>query len=121
MSRSDWRARVEDILESIGNLQSFVEGMTYEEFTGDTKTVRAAAYEVMIIGEAARQIPKSIQSRYTRIPWAEMKGIRNVVVHEYFRVDLQILWQTITRDLPALVPILQEIAEERRSDTEATR
>ncbi|MFW6118906.1 MAG: DUF86 domain-containing protein [Planctomycetota bacterium] len=118
MSRKDWRARVEDILESIANLQGFVEDMTYEEFAADTKTVRAAAYEIMIIGEAAAHVPQEARSRFPRIPWDEMQGIRNIVVHEYFRVDLEILWQTITHDLPPLVPVLKGILQEPGPDAE---
>lgn len=112
MSRSDWRARIEDMLESIGNVQSFVADMTYDQFAGDTKTIRAAAYEIMVIGEAAAHVPDDVRERFPDIPWREMRGIRNVVVHEYFRVDLQILWKTVTQDLPSLVPALREAAAE---------
>ncbi len=109
MSREHWRARVEDILESIANLQSFVEGMSCEEFAADTKTVRAAAYEIMIIGEAAAHVPQQARCRSPQVPWDEMRGIRNIVVHEYFRVDVAILWQTITQNLPPLVPMLESL------------
>ncbi|MFO8007779.1 MAG: DUF86 domain-containing protein [Candidatus Brocadiia bacterium] len=118
MSRDDWQARVEDILESIANLQSFVQGMAYEEFATDTKTVRAAAYEIMIIGEAAAHVPEEARVRFPEVPWDTMRGIRNIVVHEYFRVDLHILWQTITKNLPPLVPVLESILHELRPDAE---
>jgi uncharacterized protein with HEPN domain len=75
----------------------------------------------MVIGEAAKQISEHVQSRFPQIPWAKMKGMRNVVVHEYFRVDLKILWQTITCDLPGLIPTLREIAKEPCSDAERPR
>jgi uncharacterized protein with HEPN domain len=58
---------------------------------------------IEIIGEAANYIPEDIQSRYTDIPWAQMRGIRNLLIHEYFGVDTDIIWQTITDDLPDLL------------------
>lgn len=104
-----WKERLEDILEAINNLQFYVKGMTYQQFSRDKKTVRASTYEIMVIGEAARFIPDEIREKYPTVPWDKMRSIRNVVVHEYFQVDKAILWQTITQNLPPLVPVLQEI------------
>lgn len=112
MSARDWRGRIEDILEAIGNLQEYVEGMTAQEFEADKKTVRAAAYDIGVIGEAARSIPPEVRERWPEVPWPKMQAIRNVVMHEYFRVDVGILWQTIKQDLPPLVPLLRTILEQ---------
>lgn len=109
MSPRDWKRRVEDILEAISNATSYVEGMTCEQFASDKKTIRAATYELGVIGEAVRHIPAEVRDRYVELPWGKMQAIRNVVVHEYFRVDINILWQTIQHDLPALVPFLHEM------------
>ena len=111
MCPRDWRVRLEDILEAISNLQTYISGMTFEEFASDRKTMSAAAYEIGIIGEAARHISDEDRKRYPQVPWAKMQAMRNVVVHEYFRIDAAILWQTITQNLPPLVPVLQEILE----------
>ena len=107
MSRREWKHRVEDIVEAISNARSYVEGMTLEQFAADRKTIRAAAYELGVIGEAVRHIPADVRDRHPALPWGKMQAIRNIVVHEYFRVDTGILWQTIQHDLPALVPLLQ--------------
>ncbi|BAY03103.1 DUF86 domain-containing protein [Anabaena sp. CCAP 1446/1C] len=64
-----------------------------------------------MIGEASRNIPNEIQSRYPLIPWRLMGGMRNVVTQEYFQVDLNRVWETIQNDLPSLVPHLQEVLE----------
>ena len=112
MSRDRWRYRVDDILESIANLQEYVKGMTFEVFAADKRTVRAAAYEIGIIGEAARHVPPEVRRRHPEIPWEQMRQIRNIVVHEYFRLDVGILWQTITENLPPLLPLLQKILEQ---------
>ena len=112
MSDRGWQARIKDMLEAMGNLQAFVQGMTFEDFAADLKTVRAAAFEITTLGEAARYVPRQVRSRHPEVPWDKMQAIRNIVVHEYFRVDVAILWQTITRDLPPLIPVLQAILKE---------
>lgn len=88
--------------------------MAFDEFAADIKTVRAAAYEISIIGEAAARIPDDVRARYPHVPWDKMQAIRNVIVHEYFRLDVGILWQTITQNLPPLAPMLREILEQER-------
>lgn len=84
MCPRDWRVRLEDILEAVHNLQTYIQGMSFEDFAADRKTMSAAAYEIGIIGEAARHVPDEIRERYPQIPWHKMRAIRNVVVHEYF-------------------------------------
>ena len=67
------------------NVIDFTGGMGQEEFLFDTKTIRAVAFEITILGEAARAIPIEVQNRYPQVPWDKMQAIRNVIVHEYFR------------------------------------
>ena len=114
MSPERWTARLEHILVSIANIQSFTEGMAFDAFASDTKTARAVAYEFAVIGEAARNVPAEVQRRYREIPWAEMQGMRNVVIHEYARVNVNVLWDTLTHDLPPLIPLLRDILERER-------
>ncbi len=83
--------------------------MTLEAFRADDKTVDAVVRNLGIIGEAARHVPSDIQERYPHLPWAQMRGMRNVVVHEYSSVSTRIIWQTVTKNLPPLAPMLQEI------------
>lgn len=103
MPPRDSKLRVEDILQAIAEIKSFTEGMTFEDFQADTKTVRAVMCNITIMGEAASSIPPEIQTRYPEMPWAEMRGIRNVIVQDYFQVNLDILWRTLQERLPPLV------------------
>ena len=116
MSPRGWQYRVEDILDAIADAQAYVEGLTLEQFAADRKTVRAAAYELGVIGEATRHIPAEIRELHPRLPWGKMQAIRNIVVHEYFRVDIGILWETLKRDLPPLVLMLREVLESEQED-----
>ncbi len=91
-----------DILESISDIREFVMGMTLDTFTNDRKTVNAVIRSLEVIGEAVNKIPQDIRDRYPETHWQEMIGMRNRLIHEYFGVDLNIVWQTIEEDLKPL-------------------
>ncbi len=87
--------------------------MSFDAFLDDPKTIRAVAYE-FTIGEAARAIPLEIQKQFTDVPWGKMQGIRNVLVHEYFRLDEEILWEASQEDIPPLIAVLEKIIQSNR-------
>ncbi|MGH2457830.1 MAG: HepT-like ribonuclease domain-containing protein [Chloroflexota bacterium] len=111
MRHSEWQRRIQDMLDAIAEIQSFTVGMDPETFRQDRKTAQAVAYNFVILGEAARQIPSDVQARYSHVPWAQIRSMRNVVAHEYRRVDVDIVWQTVQGNLPSLVPVLREVLE----------
>ncbi len=114
MSFRPWQTRIMDILASIHTIQQFTEGMDHLSFVSDPKTIRAVAFELTTMGEAARAIPSEIIHRYADIPWRKMLDIRNIIIHEYFRVDEEILWNTVQDDLPPLIPQLEEILKHNK-------
>jgi uncharacterized protein with HEPN domain len=83
--------------------------MSFDAFLDDPKTIRAVAFEFTTMGEAARAIPEDIQEKYPEIPWGKMQGIRNVLVHEYFRLDEEILWNASQDDIPPLITALEKL------------
>jgi uncharacterized protein with HEPN domain len=109
MPPREWQFRINDILEAIEKVCRYTEGMSYEAFSADEKTVDAVVRNLEIIGEAARHIPEEIHNEFPGLPWAEMRGIRNILIREYFGVSLLILWKTTQNDLPPLVPTLKQI------------
>ena len=109
MSPRAWQARLSDILRCIVNIQSFTSGMIYDDFVNNAITIRAVAFELITMGEAARAVPKTIQEQYSDIPWGKMQDIRNVIVHEYYRMDEEIIWETIRDDLPSLKGQIEQI------------
>jgi uncharacterized protein with HEPN domain len=109
VSPRDWRDRVRDILDAIAEIRQFTRGMDYETFKGDDKSIRAVEMNFIIIGEAANQIPEEIEEKYTMIPWSLMRAMRNRIVHVYFKVDEKLMWDTIQKDLPPLVPELEKL------------
>lgn len=102
MSPRDWIFRLEDIAEAMAAISSYIAGMTYDEWLSDKKTVDAVIRNLEIIGEAAANTPDEVQKQYPEIPWNKMKTMRNFLIHEYFGVDLEIVWKTLIEDLPAL-------------------
>ncbi|HYA41817.1 MAG TPA: DUF86 domain-containing protein [Syntrophobacteraceae bacterium] len=112
MSNRDWKFRIEDIVEAIDDIGRLVKSLTYEDFCTNTTIVKAILYDMAVIGEAARRVPSYIRGLYPEIPWREMGDLRNVVIHEYFGVDLQIVWETIQDDLLPLAPLLMKIVTE---------
>jgi len=98
----NWTIRVEDILACIEKIKAYTHGMTYEQFFVDGKTVDAVIRNLEIIGEAAGYVPLEIQEKYPELAWLEMRGMRNIMAHEYFGVSLPIIWRAIEFDLTPL-------------------
>ncbi|MFN7989477.1 MAG: DUF86 domain-containing protein [Thermoanaerobaculia bacterium] len=94
--------RVRDILDATRAIRAFVEGMDEASFRSDRRTLDAVLRNLTVIGEAARNVPEEFRARFPEVPWLEMSDMRNVVVHEYFGVDVGILWQTATKDVAVL-------------------
>jgi len=109
-----WQFRIEDILEALNKIARYVAGMDYEAFRADGKTVDAVERNLEIIGEATANLPEALLARYPQVPWHRMRGLRNILIHEYFGVDLGIIWQTLQEDLPPLRAQLQRILDEAR-------
>jgi uncharacterized protein with HEPN domain len=109
MPPREWKLRVGDILDSIAAIEEYVRGMDYEAFRQDRKTIDAVVRRFTVIGEAAANIPSAITDQYPQVPWRQMRDMRNVVVHAYFGVNTEVLWDTVRNDLPPLVPALKEI------------
>ena len=113
MSPRDWKFRLEDINEALGLIEEYVKGIEYSSWTEDRKTIDAVIRNLEIIGEAANHIPDAIQEKNRDIPWLQMKGMRNVLIHEYFGVDTDVLWRTVNQDLPLLKAQIQRLISER--------
>lgn len=100
---------IEDIIEAMGNASEFIRGMEYEDFEKDVKTVYAVVRALEIIGEAVKKIPDEVKNKYPQIPWRDVAGMRDKLIHEYFGVDVEILWKTAKDDIPPLKQVIQNM------------
>jgi uncharacterized protein len=97
-----WRIRAKDIMEAAQRAQAYVEDLTFEQFRADSRSIDAVSYAMLVIGEAANAIPEHVIASSPDIPWADVRGMRNRIAHDYFGVDLMVLWHTVNEDLPEL-------------------
>ncbi len=103
------KAFLADILEAARRAASYTDGLSFEEFLQDTKTQDAAVRNLEIIGEAVKQIPGDVRARAPQIPWTSIAGMRDKLIHHYFGVNLDIVWDVIRSDLPTLVESVKNL------------
>jgi uncharacterized protein with HEPN domain len=104
-----------DILDSIEKIENFVEGFDFEEFSKDPKTIYAVIRALEIIGEATKKLPNSLKVEHPEVPWRDMAGLRDKVAHDYFGVDLEVVWDTAIDDAPSLKPLTMKILNETKA------
>lgn len=97
------RIILQKIISYIGDAIRYIDGVTFEQFMADKKTISACAFTVSQIGELAKDISINTQEKYSDIPWKSIRGMRNKIVHDYENIDLAVLWGTIVKSLPQLM------------------
>lgn len=110
MPKRDPDLLVQDMLDSLRKIEFYTAGMDHSAFLGDAKTIDAVVRNLEVLGEAARQVPDDFASRHPDVPWRKVAGLRNRIVHDYFGLDLEIIWQIVRHDLPPLKARLEDLA-----------
>jgi len=102
---------IDDICEAVERIASYTSNLSRDEFMNDVRTIDAVIRNLEILGEAAKHIPVEVRSKFTGIDWKGIAGMRDILIHEYFGVDLDIVWDVVSHRIPALaqaVPIFRE-------------
>ena len=110
--KRDVRILLGDILESITRIEEYTHGMDREGFFKDTQVQDAVIRRLEIIGEATKNIPDSFRDKYPDVPWRQMAGMRDVLIHGYFGVKLERVWQVVKKELPGLKAKILQLLEE---------
>ena len=103
---------LQDILEAIGKIRTYTADMGREEFGGDSKTIDAVLRNLEVIGEAAKSIPESARQQYQNVEWRKMAGLRDILIHHYFGVNLDIVWDILQNEITGLAEGVREILNE---------
>lgn len=111
MSR-DYKVYLDDILEAIGWIRIYTTGLSYEEFQDDRRTVDAVVRNLEIIGEAVKQIPENIRLQYPDIDWKKIAGLRDILIHNYFGIDLELIWDILENKLAPLEQRVNQMLSE---------
>lgn len=110
----DYTLYIRDVIEAMEAIEKFVKQIDIERFKKNDMISSAVIRKFEIIGEASKCIPKSIQQRYTNVPWKEMAGMRDKLIHFYFGVKHELVWNTIKQVIPEIKPLLKKLLKEEK-------
>ena len=100
---------VEDIADAMEKAEILLEGVTYDQFEADFRINFAVVRALEIVGEATKRLPMTLRDEYPNIPWKQMAGMRDRIIHGYDTVDMEIVWDVIKQDIPHIKPQIQQI------------
>ena len=107
----DYKVYMEDILKAAEKVIKYTAGLSPEDFVRDEKTLDAVVRNLEIIGEAVKNVPEDIRKQFPHIEWKKIAGLRDILIHEYFGIDVEIVWDVITNKLPSLKREVRKILE----------
>jgi len=110
--KRDYKLFIKDILECINKIDNFVGEMSFDEFMRDEKTKSAVVRELEVMGEATKNIPKSIREKYKNLPWSQIAKTRDKIIHFYFGVDYEVIWEVVKKRLPEIKAVIERIFKE---------
>jgi uncharacterized protein with HEPN domain len=108
----DYRLYLEDILEAAQKVNSYLQGVTFEQFGEETMRLDAVLHNLLVIGEAVKSVPPDVRENYPAVEWRKIAGLRDIIAHEYFGINLEIVWDVVHNKLPELHTLVAEILEQ---------
>ncbi|KQC13529.1 MAG: DUF86 domain-containing protein [Methanothrix sp.] len=112
--KKDPEVFLDHILECIDLIEDYSEGVTESEFMRSSSLQDMIARRIEIIGEAVKNLPEDLKREHPEIPWRDIAGLRDIVVHQYFGLDLELIWDVVEKDIPQLKPKISRIQDELR-------
>ena len=112
MTRHNDAAWIIDMLHVMRRIVAEIDGVSFPDYLSDSRLQRSCLYDLMVLGEASRNLSDEFKDKYDQIPWHQMTGLRNRLIHEYFNVNHAIVWEVFTAEIPALLPSLETLSSE---------
>ena len=107
MSDRTWQERFQDVIDAADRVAEYITNISEEEFRNDSKTFDAVVRNIILIGDALAGINREVRERFPEIPWRDIIGMRNFLVHEYFKIEVTVIWKVATQHVPLLAAQLQ--------------
>lgn len=113
MTKRNYVMYLEDIINCIEKIEQYISGLSYEDFVSNSLVFDAVIRNLEVVGEASKNIPGEVMGNYPNVHWKSMIGLRNILIHEYFGVDSEIVWEIIKTDLPNTKPLVLQILKDQ--------
>ncbi len=107
-----WKHRARHMLQAAERILGYCAGVTEERFRADQQLLDAVVWNLTVLGEAAKNVPAKVEVQFPELPWSQMRGIRNRVVHGYDEIDVAIIWNVVRVELPPLVPLIERVIQQ---------
>lgn len=108
---------IQDIWNAAQEILNFTVGINYESLEADRRTQAAVLYEIIIIGEAANRLSPEFRAQHPTVPWKDIIGMRNILAHQYDKVDTEVVWDVIHKDIPELMTLIQPLLSTEKDES----